>query len=297
MWRFLSKVLVLCAAVVALGITGYSQTIKCDCKKHGGTGNFGGASGCAPRDYIYKIEFVEPAALETLYIGTHDGILAHYTNICLPPGYTLSIASTPRPHYTPFTAKGSVSPASNGDCPFTLVLIRGPIDPGAAIYFGFDHPGPRHNVSWQLDNFPPPVSNWSQPVGVGLGPVHGPLVCDSLGTIYYGDGDCNVDGNVLTVLDLVYLIQFLQGNAAPPSAPYHSDLNGDCVVDSNDYKLYQSYFTYGLSVFAPYGGYPVPTCCSVDVVFYPPDSLGDICGVKFNDIDCDGVRDPGEPGI
>jgi hypothetical protein len=43
--------------------------------------------------------------------------------------------------------------------------------------------------------------------------------------------------------------------------PYKADLNGDCIVDYLDVLVYEDYFEWGLPAFAPWGGYPVLTCC------------------------------------
>ena len=295
MRRVLFKTVILCAAVFALSIAGNSQTIVCDGLTCPGSGNFSGAASCPPLDYMYRVTDPHPEVPESVYIGTDDGNLAHYKNVCLPAGWSFNIVSSQTVHFSPFRPHGSVL-TPNGACPFYL-SFSGLMSPGS-VYIGFNHNRVPHEVSWELGTLGANVlANWSDAVASGTGPVHGPFACDSTGTIYYGDGDCNVDGNVLTVADMAYLNAFLHGSVAPPSALYHSDLNGDCVVDSNDYKLYQNYFTFGISVFAPYGGYPVPTCCSVGVVIYPGDSLSDLCGMKFEDIDCDGIKDPVEPPI
>jgi len=300
MWRILFKTLILCAAVFALGITGYSQTIECDGLADPGTGSFSGAAPAScggPLDYLYRITDPHPEAPESVYIGTHDGNILHYKNVCMPAGWSFNIVpASPNVHFSFLVPHGSTFTGTDGSCPFYMEFF-GPMTAGS-IYIGFNHGAVAHEVSWEIGTLGANVSVvWANAVGAGAGPVHAPFACDSTGTILYGDGDCNVDGIVLTVADMSYLNAFLHGGAPLPSALYHSDLNGDCVVDSLDLILYQNYFIFGLSVFAPYGGYPVPTCCSVGVVIYPGDTLGDICGVKFEDIDCDGVKDAGEPGI
>ncbi len=74
-------------------------------------------------------------------------------------------------------------------------------------------------------------------------------------------GDCNLDGVNLAVGDLVYLVRYIS-NTTPPRPFYVCfDFNGDCIIDSMDAVVFQNYFTYGLSAFDPYGGYPIPTCC------------------------------------
>lgn len=300
MWRFLFKTVVLCAAVFTFGSTGNSQTIECDGLAEGGSGNFNNAvTNCPPftttYDYIYKITDPTPEAPESVYIGTHDGILSNYTDICLPAGWTFNIVSASPDHHFPFKADGNiVSPSPQ--CSFFMEFI-GSLSAGTA-YIGFNHESVPHQVSWEIGTSGPNVLvDWADLIGSGTGPVHAPFACDSLGTTYFGDGDCNVDGNVLTVADLVYLIQFLQGLIPQPTELYHSDLNGDCIVDTNDINLYVDYFANGFPAFAPYGGYPVPTCCSLEVVFNPGDSVSSLCGIKFEDLDCDGIKDFGEPPL
>ena len=89
---------------------------------------------------------------------------------------------------------------------------------------------------------------------------------NSPGNDCWADGDVNNDGMVLTVADYVHLVRFCQGEAVGLPVPYKADLNGDCMVDNLDAKVYEDYFQYGLFVFAPYGGYPVPTCCDPDTI-------------------------------
>ena len=79
--------------------------------------------------------------------------------------------------------------------------------------------------------------------------------------ICYADGDANGDGTSLTVADLVYLIAYLSQGGPAPVALHSCDFNGDCTIDVADAQIYSDYFTYGMSVFDPYGGYPVQTCC------------------------------------
>ena len=86
-------------------------------------------------------------------------------------------------------------------------------------------------------------------------------------------GDVNGDGINLTMGDLVFLNGYIYHGGPPPPRPYEADLNGDCVIDSSDYKIYQNYFVYGLSAFSRY---PVPTCCHpVAGFFVPGDANGD----------------------
>jgi PKD repeat protein len=72
-------------------------------------------------------------------------------------------------------------------------------------------------------------------------------------------GDVNGDGISLTIGDLSYLISYLTLGGPPPVQLSQADLNGDCLVDTNDVRIYVCYFQQGLSCFP---SYPVPTCCN-----------------------------------
>ncbi|MDH3889780.1 MAG: hypothetical protein OEV49_01750 [candidate division Zixibacteria bacterium] len=101
------------------------------------------------------------------------------------------------------------------------------------------------------------TSSGSAPPGWG-GPycwtIGGPSTC-------YADGDANDDGIGLSTGDLVYLHAFIFSGGPEPPQLYSCNLNGDDVVDVADFELYEDYFVFGLSVFDPYGGYPVPSPC------------------------------------
>ncbi|HWR83361.1 MAG TPA: dockerin type I domain-containing protein [Candidatus Deferrimicrobium sp.] len=88
----------------------------------------------------------------------------------------------------------------------------------------------------------------------------------------YADGDANNDSVGLTAADLAYLAAFINGCGPAPIPLNSCDLNGDGVVDAADLQLYQDYFVYGIGVFAPYGGYPVPGPCNPSPA-PPPDTV------------------------
>ncbi len=80
--------------------------------------------------------------------------------------------------------------------------------------------------------------------------------------ICYANADADNNGIGLTVADLSYLAAFINGCGPVPAVIYNCNLNGDGIIDTMDIKVYQNYFTYGLSAFVPYGGYPVPGPCN-----------------------------------
>jgi len=82
----------------------------------------------------------------------------------------------------------------------------------------------------------------------------------------WADADVNDDGLVLSVADYVHLVRFCQGEDVGLPVPYKADLNGDCMIDYLDVLVYEDYFNRGLPAFAPWGDYPVPTCCDPDTI-------------------------------
>jgi len=78
--------------------------------------------------------------------------------------------------------------------------------------------------------------------------------------------DVNGDGLTLTVSDMTYLFDFLYNCGPTPPDIFTADLNGDCIVDTNDIHVFEEYFAVGLAAFDPYGGYPVETCCEPIVI-------------------------------
>jgi len=79
----------------------------------------------------------------------------------------------------------------------------------------------------------------------------------------FSNTDINNDGLTLTVADLVYLIDFVNGLGPAPDSMHSADLNGDCRIDQLDIEVFEEYFAIGLGAFSEF---PVPTCCDPDTV-------------------------------
>ena len=311
--------IILAGIVILASASTYSQTIECDGTVVSGSGNFSSAAPCSPLRYMYKIDDTSFAVPETVYIGTHDNVMANYTNVCISTGWTFDIVSTPQDDYNGSTPHANISPGPDGTCPFNIVLISGA---GASVplYFGFDHPDRPHDVGWKIITHVWVSSNWSEPVGDGLGPVHAPR-CDS---VLIG-GDIDGNGVILAIPDLIYLDKFVRGLGPAPIPLWAGDLNADGYIDALDVILLKQYFIFGLSAFPQY---PILVSCDPDTVrgaccigdtclvlsqFNCEDTTGvyfdnaslcenyvcpnSILGVKFEDINCNGIRDAGEPVI
>ncbi|MEW5923039.1 MAG: dockerin type I repeat-containing protein, partial [Candidatus Zixiibacteriota bacterium] len=86
----------------------------------------------------------------------------------------------------------------------------------------------------------------------------------------------------LTVADLVDLVRYITNT--PPPRPFHVryDFNGDCVINQADAQVFTDYFTYGISAFAPYGGYPIPTCGEATYYSRPGETLWEATIYDYN---------------
>jgi len=72
-------------------------------------------------------------------------------------------------------------------------------------------------------------------------------------------GDLNGDG-VITIPDLMYLIQYVNCTGPPPAVLANADVNGDCVVDQADVDYMQAFL---------YSGGPPPVDCTC-IIPRPP---------------------------
>ncbi len=167
------------------GVLG-AQTIVCDGQSCGGSGvvSYDGQF----RDYVYRVTGgAVPPALDTVFIGTHDPNLNHYSAICMPSGWAYEIIPMTRPDYSNPINHSVVSPAPDGNCPYMFLFrnVSGtPLSSSIPTDFGFDYYGYSHTVDWMVAAIPPVSANWTSGVGTGAGPVHGPR-CDTLCEIGY----------------------------------------------------------------------------------------------------------------
>jgi hypothetical protein len=175
--------LVILAAVTADAQTGV--TAKCDgltCGCGTGTVSCGGT-----RDYVYRV--TGPGITgwpdTVVWIWTDDGNPAHYTNICMPSGWTFSITSEPKDHFDGCWPRGSAAPGHGPICRYVIEFMGSGSNPLSAVPtdFGFDYTPEHdcHTVEWRVQHITTTVSvNWADPVGLGTGPVHSPHTCGDL---------------------------------------------------------------------------------------------------------------------
>lgn len=209
--------------------------------------------------YAYKVT-AGSNTIDTVYIATEDGNASNYTNICKPAGWTFSVhVISPTPHFTPYdhrpaTAHAGVT-ASTGLCGF-MIEFRGesqPIAPFTSYTFGFDHAGPPHDVEWRLSggNY----TDWAQPVGGGLGPVHAPdSTCkrDSI-SLNSGQGVSfgGADPNWVVITDPAHVAghptatviqSFVWGNPEPNSQWIAAHFNDNTFTAPGGYTEFQYCF-------------------------------------------------------
>ncbi len=118
-------------------------------------------------------------------------------------------------------------------------------------------------------------------------PTYDTITAHCIGYAY-----ANVDGDSvnLSVGDLSYLQRMLNGEVGPANDLYQSDFNADGIVDAEDYQILHDFFIDGMSVFAPYGGYPVSNYCDPLLVLNT-----DRCCTGFTgDLDGNGGADMGD---
>lgn len=168
-------VLSLCSPVLA------RVTVDCHGTESGGNGIVDcPAIGAGVRQYAYKLTTDAGTTASHLFIGTEDGNIANYANVCSPQGWDFAIvANTTLQHFPNKTAHGVVSAGPAGNCPFLISWTVGagaPIAAGGAVFnFGFDHDMKSHDVGWNVDAFP---TAWAAAVGLGTGPVHSPTATE-----------------------------------------------------------------------------------------------------------------------
>lgn len=57
----------------------------------------------------------------------------------------------------------------------------------------------------------------------------------------YANGDVNRDGFVLSVGDMVLLSRILVCEAPAQDSLYQADLNGNCLIDTADLRIYENW--------------------------------------------------------
>jgi len=156
------------------------------------SGGWGGPLGW---QYAYEVSVIqtpEHVGMTGFQVGTCDLIHLDYSNVMITdvhgvpiPGW---IAIWPnrgtevKPHLDAKTPHGAVSPGPQGltlgNVSWTPTTADTPSVPdGTTVFCGFDNPKSSHDVGWTayIDGAMWLDENWTQPVGWGAGPVHGPV--------------------------------------------------------------------------------------------------------------------------
>ncbi len=161
-----------------------AQTLSCDGTESGGSGVVStecSINGLSNLRYTYPV--TDPnGSLQHIYIGTHDGDITRYVNVCKLSTWGFEIILNNFQDYSGKTAHGGTSPGPDGNCPYVIHFYRmagsGPVN----FTFGFNHPWHSHDVGWSLvDDVGATVVDWGADVGLGFGPVHAPVDNTDLG--------------------------------------------------------------------------------------------------------------------
>jgi hypothetical protein len=176
----------------AAGVCGASTiTVGCIGTESGG---WGGPLGWR---YAYEVTVVDtPGDLGMWYfqVGTCDLTLANYSRVMITdmlgnpiPGWqTVYPGGTANPHDIEAHRDGKTphGTVSQGPLGIAQGYVRWDIIPGTptipdgtTVFCGFDNPNTSHDVGWTagIPGMTDVNEDWSQGVGFGYGPVHGPV--------------------------------------------------------------------------------------------------------------------------
>ncbi len=254
MAKTLKKTLLL---AVGLVFTGPVLLIRADAPQVLCTGSECGGSG--PRQYAYEVDSADNPMTD-FRIGTNDLHPGNYTNLLTPENWFFSVEQVRINHsHGNNTPHGEISPG-----PWCYCRTKGSVhwwteDPALAVVsftFGYDYFSTSYDVGWTLETQhgePPEVytfyEDWQAPVGMGSGPVHGPIASRRY------PGDANADGQVTDADYAIWADTYLS------TTDLRAEWNGDNQVTNADYTLWAD--NYGLGVGAGSIAVPEPATLSL----------------------------------
>ena len=161
------------AVAVALMICGtaHAATVVCNGLESGGQG---------PTAYYYEVTLGPNEWMIDFQAGTDCLVPPHYGNWISPPGWGPVLFGLQERDTDVKTPHGGLSPGPTGLCPasvlWTPLAGAGQINGPGTFFFGYDNDHPSHDVGWTVTGLAVPNSeNWNAAVGMGAGPVHGPV--------------------------------------------------------------------------------------------------------------------------
>ena len=152
------------ASAPQLGVT----QVVCDGAVCGGVG---GHIQCSGSQFCYRVK-PNGNSITSLEVGVDDGDITHYTSLCGPAGWTMSIASISRSHDPVFTMHGVVT-GKSGSCPFVLRFQGGAQTATFEVGYHYNPDFFIHDVTWHSSDGR--TAGWTFPLGTNNGPVHSPV--------------------------------------------------------------------------------------------------------------------------
>jgi hypothetical protein len=146
----------------------------------------GGSGGPNARDYAHEVVLTQATRLTAFYVNACDTDASNYTNIeaidtdgTALAGWAVSVltnitggeqaADVKTPH-------GQVSRDWSHVPPAGVMWTGNELTAPGTYYFGFNNSRPSHDVGWGMSGaFVIDAESWAEPVGMGEGPVHGPV--------------------------------------------------------------------------------------------------------------------------
>ena len=199
-----------------------------------------GCGGAGPRNYTYYVDAASYPMME-FTVGTMDPDPSHYRNVLIPPswGFEIDSENMGLGHACGFFAEhGEIS---FGPC-YSLTTARArwwTENPDYAVelfVFGYDHRWTPEDVSWHLltrrEGEPPEwfefTEWWNEPVGTGLGPLHGPWTTPDQFNLGAEEIVCDDAGTPIEV----------PGYSVPRFVHWNADVLPDLVIGEGGHRFY-----------------------------------------------------------
>jgi hypothetical protein len=134
-----------------------------------------GITSAGIREFVYNVKVASGglASVTSVDVGTHiDNNLADYTNLVMPPNWTLTILPVTRPCHGPHCTQHGGTSLVDDSCLFTLHFSGPAKTSNFTLAYDFVPNFDIHDADWRASNGS--RARWNLPVGMGDGPIHSP---------------------------------------------------------------------------------------------------------------------------